>query len=163
MISEADYFLSPEKISRLEKVKNFIDHLEGPEDLNIETLNFIYNLIDDQTAHSPENNIIVGLEKVDLNRSGFKGLNQRRSEMELLAFILKAARKGVNKTEILYKANMSGRQLSKYLGFLINAGLIRKVCEKKKVFFKTSSKGGLFLYLWVKILQLLETEINNQK
>jgi predicted transcriptional regulator len=157
-MSEADYFLSPEKISRMEKVKDFIDQLEGPEDLNIETLNFIYNLIDDQTAHPPENNIIRGLEKVDLNRSGFEGLNQRRSEMELLAYILKAARNGVNKTEILYKANMSGRQLNKYLKFLTKTGLIRKVYEKKKTLFKTSSKGSLFLYLWIKILQLIEIE-----
>jgi predicted transcriptional regulator len=161
-MAEADYFLSPEKISRLEKVKDLIDHLEGPEDLNIEILNFIFNLFDDQPGYSPEN-IIGGLEKVDLNRSGLEGLNQRRSEMELLAFILKVARTGVNKTEILHKANMSGRQLTKYLLFLTNAGLLRKESKKKKSLFKTSSKGSLFLYLWVKILQLLETEPDNQR
>ena len=83
--------------------------------------------------------------------------------MELLAFILKAARKGVNKTEILYKANLSGRQLKKYLLFLSNAGFLKEDNRKKRSLYKTSSKGSLFLYHWVRILQLLETEPENPK
>lgn len=158
-MAQAGYLIGTEKISRLERVKDFIDRLEGPEDLTIEKLNFIFNLIDDQITYAPENTI-DGLEKVDLNRNSLEGLNHRRSEMELLAFILKAARNSVNKTEILYKANLSGRQLRKYLLFLTNAGFLREDSKKKRILYKTSSKGSLFLFHWIKILQLLETEPN---
>jgi predicted transcriptional regulator len=161
-MAQAEYLIGNEKISRLEKVKDFIYRLEAPEDLTIEKLNFIFNLIDDQTVYSPEN-IIDGLEKVDLNRNSLDGLNHRRSEMELVAFILKAARNMVNKTEILHKANLSSRQLRKYLLFLTTAGFLSEDSKKKRILYKTSSKGNLFLFHWVKILQLLETEPDSQQ
>ncbi len=159
-MAQAEYLIDTEKISRL-KVMDFLDRLEGPEDLISEKLSLIFNLIDDSPAYAQEN-IIDGLERIDFNRSGIAGLNHRRSEMMLHAFILKVAIKGVKKTEILHKANMSGSQLRKYLLFLENAGLLRKDSKKKRTLFKTSSKGSIFLYHWIKIIHLLEKEPDNQ-
>jgi predicted transcriptional regulator len=138
-------------------VKEFLTHLEDTKNLNADKLSHLFNMIDDQlTADSKGSG---GLNKVDLERSTLPGLNNRRSEMEILAFMLKSARNGVIKTAILYSANLSGRQLKKYLTFLTDAGFLKEETKKKRgAIFKTTSKGNLFLYHWIKILNLLETK-----
>jgi predicted transcriptional regulator len=115
----------------VEMVKEFLTHLEDTKNLNADKLSHLFNMIDDQlTADS-------------------KGS----------AFMLKSARNGVIKTAILYSANLSGRQLKKYLTFLTDAGFLKEETKKKRgAIFKTTSKGNLFLYHWIKILNLLETK-----
>ncbi len=54
-------------------------------------------------------------------------LNNRRSNIEIIADMLRVGENGAGKTEIMYSANMSYTQLQKYLGFLIGQGLIDKV------------------------------------
>jgi len=47
-----------------------------------------------------------------------------RTRVEILASILRVASSGALKTHIMYKANLSHRQLEKYLEFLEERGLI---------------------------------------
>ena len=47
-----------------------------------------------------------------------------RTRVEILASILKVASSGALKTHIMYKANLSHRQLEKYLGLLEERGLL---------------------------------------
>jgi predicted transcriptional regulator len=47
-----------------------------------------------------------------------------RTRVEILASILQVASKGALKTHIMYKANLSHRQLEKYLAFLEERGLL---------------------------------------
>lgn len=54
-------------------------------------------------------------------------LNRRRSNIEIIADMLKVGENGAGKTEIMYSANMSYSQLQKYLGFLLSHELINKV------------------------------------
>lgn len=86
-----------------------------------------------------------------IHKRGF-GLNNRRSEMEIIAAILDIARRGVNKTNILYKANLSYVQLKNYVGFLLEKGLLENIGRK----YSTTQKGRLFLITWQNTLMLLE-------
>ena len=54
-------------------------------------------------------------------------MNQRRSNIEIIADMLRTGENGAGKTEIMYSANMSYSQIQKYLGFLLNHEFISKV------------------------------------
>ncbi len=54
-------------------------------------------------------------------------MNNRRSNIEIIADMLRVGENGAGKTEIMYSANMSYSQIQKYLGFLISQGFINKV------------------------------------
>ena len=54
-------------------------------------------------------------------------VNQRRSNFEIIADMLKVGENGAGKTKIMYNANMSYNQIQKYLGYLIGQGLIEKM------------------------------------
>jgi len=52
---------------------------------------------------------------------------QNRTRIEILASILNVSHNRALKTHIMYKANLSHRQLEKYLGFLLQQGMVVKV------------------------------------
>ena len=54
-------------------------------------------------------------------------MNNRRSNIEIIAEMLKVGENGAGKTRIMYGANMSYTQIQKYLGFLMSQGFINKV------------------------------------
>ena len=54
-------------------------------------------------------------------------MNNRRSNIEIIADMLRVGENGAGKTEIMYSANMSYSQIQKYLGFLMSQGFIDKV------------------------------------
>ncbi len=54
-------------------------------------------------------------------------VNNRRSNIEIIADMLKVGENGAGKTEIMYSTNMSYSQIQKYLGFLMSQGFITKV------------------------------------
>jgi len=54
-------------------------------------------------------------------------VNQRRSNIEIIAEMLKVGENGAGKTRIMYNANLSYTQIQKYLGFLMNQGFIDRV------------------------------------
>ena len=54
-------------------------------------------------------------------------MNNRRSNIEIIADMLRVGENGAGKTEIMYSVNMSYSQIQKYLGFLISHGFITKV------------------------------------
>lgn len=71
-----------------------------------------------------------------------------RSRWDIMASILRAARHADSKTHIMYKANLSYRQLEKYLEFLLDRGLLRvlEVSHSKVVnLYLTTDKGVCFL------------------
>jgi predicted transcriptional regulator len=140
---------------RFEEVKEFIDHLDSPQDLNIKKLKVIFDLIDVELIKEYDDGF-KWLVKTRLDRTCLNGLNNRRSEMEILAFILNITRGGAQKTKILYQANISYTQLKNYLTYLKEAGFIaEKRIKKRGGIFTTTSKGNLFLLYWAKILQLM--------
>lgn len=54
-------------------------------------------------------------------------INHRRSNIEIIAEMLKVGENGAGKTKIMYNANLSYTQIQKYLGFLMGQGYIDKM------------------------------------
>ena len=54
-------------------------------------------------------------------------INQRRSNIEIIAEMLKVGENGAGKTKIMYNANLSYTQIQKYLGFLVSQGFVDKM------------------------------------
>ena len=54
-------------------------------------------------------------------------VNRRRSDVEIIAEMLKVGENGAGKTKIMYNANLSYTQIQKYLGFLMGHGFIDKM------------------------------------
>ena len=54
-------------------------------------------------------------------------VNRRRSDIEIIAEMLKVGENGAGKTKIMYNANLSYTQIQKYLGFLMGQGFIDKM------------------------------------
>lgn len=70
-------------------------------------------------------------------------MNNRRSNIEVMADILKLGEAG--KTEIMYSANMSYRQLQRYLEFLTQRGFVEIIKVGNPVTTYKVNRRGLRL------------------
>ncbi|MGD8546067.1 MAG: winged helix-turn-helix domain-containing protein [Candidatus Bathyarchaeota archaeon] len=72
-----------------------------------------------------------------------------RGRFDIIADILEAsAEEEVRKTHIMYRCNLSFKQLTSYLGFLLEKGLLHNVIENKESnsdSFEITDKGKRFL------------------
>jgi predicted transcriptional regulator len=83
-------------------------------------------------------------------------LNQRRSNIEIIAEMLKVGENGAGKTEIMYSANMSYAQIQKYLGFLMSQGLVDRVeVGNPVVTYQVTDKGLKLLRSIENIIEML--------
>ena len=84
-----------------------------------------------------------------------EGMNNRRSNIEVIADILRLGEAG--KTEIMYSANMSYRQLQRYLKFLTQRGLVEIIKVGNPVTtYKVTEKGHRLLQNIDSILEMLD-------
>lgn len=89
-------------------------------------------------------------------------MNRRRSNIEIIADMLRVGENGAGKTEIMYSANMSYAQLQKYLGFLLSHGFINKVeVGNPVVTYHVTEKGGELLRKIDSIVEVLEFRNGN--
>ncbi len=80
---------------------------------------------------------------------------QRRSSVQIMADILRLGEAGP--TEIQYSANMSYRQLCKYLDFLTQRGFLEhSVAPNPGVKYRVTEKGDRLLQDIENLLRLLE-------
>jgi predicted transcriptional regulator len=73
---------------------------------------------------------------------------RKRSDIDIMANILVEAGKGTKKTRILYKCNLSHKQLHIYLQILRNMELLESHPDKENSnleYFRTTSKGLEFI------------------
>ena len=78
-------------------------------------------------------------------------INQRRSDIEIIADMLKIGENGAGKTQIMYGVNMSYSQIQKYLGFLTAQGFIEQLrLGNPSVTYQVSESG-------IKLLRLIES------
>jgi len=78
-------------------------------------------------------------------------INQRRSDIEIIADMLKIGENGAGKTQIMYGVNMSYSQIQKYLGFLTAQGFIDQLkLGNPSVTYQVSESG-------IKLLSLIES------
>lgn len=69
-----------------------------------------------------------------------------RTRVEILANILQVASSRTLKTHIMYRANLSHRQLEKYLSFLETSGMLQQVLDEDGIMkFHVTQKGVDFL------------------
>lgn len=69
-------------------------------------------------------------------------VNQRRSDVEIIAEMLRIGANGAAKTKIMYNANMSYIQMKKYLGFLISQGYLNIVTAgNPSVTYQATERG----------------------
>ena len=84
-------------------------------------------------------------------------MNNRRSNVHVIADILRLGEAG--KTEIMYSANMSYRQLQKCLDFLVQGEFLeRKVVPNPGIKYCVTEKGARLLQSIESVLTLLELE-----
>ena len=89
-------------------------------------------------------------------------MNRRRSNIEIIADMLRVGENGAGKTEIMYSANMSYAQIQKYLGFLVSHGFINKVkVGNPAVTYQVTDKGGELLRNINCIIEVLEFRNGN--
>jgi len=89
-------------------------------------------------------------------------MNQRRSNIEIIADMLRVGENGAGKTEIMYSANMSYTQIQKYLGFLLSRGFINKVeVGNPVVTYQVTEKGEELLRNISTIVEILSFRNGN--
>ena len=89
-------------------------------------------------------------------------ISRRRSNIEIIADMLKVGENGAGKTEIMYSANMSYTQIQKYLGFLLSHEFISKVeVGNPVVTYQVTDKGLRLLRNIDGIMEVLEFRDGN--
>ena len=89
-------------------------------------------------------------------------MNRRRSNIEIIADMLRVGENGAGKTEIMYSANMSYSQIQKYLSFLLSHGLIDKVeLGNPVVTYQVTDEGSALLRSIDNILEVLDFRDGN--
>jgi len=83
-------------------------------------------------------------------------IGRRRSNIEIIADMLKVGENGAGKTRIMYNANLSYSQIQKYLGFLVSHGFINKIeMGNPAVTYKVTDSGLKLLNTISNILEML--------
>jgi predicted transcriptional regulator len=80
-----------------------------------------------------------------------KAVGKRRSNIEIIADMLRVGENGAGKTEIMYTANMSFSQIQRYLGYLVDQGFVNRVEMDKTVAAYQVTDTGL------KLLKAIDT------
>ena len=87
-----------------------------------------------------------------------------RSRFDIIANILSAANEGgARKTHIMYKCNLSFKQLHAYLRFLVEMELLKPVArnvgtDENSVLFVTTKKGEAFIKAYKNLKALLTSD-----
>ena len=81
---------------------------------------------------------------------------RKRSDIDIMSDILSEAHKGARKTRIMYRCNLSHRQLQAYLKLLLSMGLL----ASRSIFFETTEKGQKFCDAY-RTLKALMTEASS--
>lgn len=75
----------------------------------------------------------------------------RRNKLDIIADLLRIAKRPAKKTNLLYRGRMSTKGLEIYLSFLLEKGLLTTNSPN----FQCTEKGRLFLELYDKLQELL--------
>ena len=89
-------------------------------------------------------------------------VSRRRSNIEIIADMLRIGESGAGKTKIMYNANMSYGQIQKYLGFLVSQGFIDKMemdneVGSQMVTYQLTESGLKLLQLINNLMEMLGT------
>ena len=90
---------------------------------------------------------------------------QQRSDIEIIADMLRVGEHGTGKTETVYTADMSYHQIQKHLEYLINQGFINKVnLNNTMIAYQVTESGLKLLKAIDTLLEMIEsTESSSQQ
>ena len=83
----------------------------------------------------------------------------QRSQWDIMANILRLAKNPESKTHIMYGANLSFRQLERYLKFLVDGGFLRVIEEgnsKVMKLFVITDDGVAFLEAYHRLEEIVK-------
>jgi predicted transcriptional regulator len=86
--------------------------------------------------------------------------SKRRDKLVIMAEIAEIAKDGALKTQIMFKANLSFRQLTSYLNLLTATNLLAKTLQDGKEVYKITAKGKDFLTRHGEMMSLLASNQN---
>ena len=89
----------------------------------------------------------------------FGGRMLQRSQWDIMANILRLAKSPESKTHIMYGANLSFRQLERYLKLLVDGGFLRVSEERRSKVMKlfvTTDDGVTFLEAYRKLEEIVK-------
>ena len=85
------------------------------------------------------------------------GVSRRRSNIEIIADMLRVGENGAGKTEIMYSANMSYSQIQKYLHYLVSQGFISEIkLGNLGVAYRVTDSGLKLLRTIDSLMEMLE-------
>ena len=87
--------------------------------------------------------------------------SRKRSRIDIIASMLGEARKAARKTRIMYRCNLSHRQLQVYLKFLLDMKLLMSISEERESktnFYQATTKGRNFLDAYCKLKELMRAD-----
>jgi predicted transcriptional regulator len=85
--------------------------------------------------------------------------NSHRGNLDIIADILDASHGGAKKTYLMYRCNLSFKQMKSYSGFLLGNGLLRLIfqaAESDCGLFELTDKGKVFLRSYKGLKTLLK-------
>ena len=86
-------------------------------------------------------------------------VGNRRSNIEIIADMLRIGENGAGKTEIMYSANMSYSQIQKYLEYLVNQGFVNKVnMDNTMIAYQVTESGLKLLKAIDTLMSMLEPD-----
>jgi predicted transcriptional regulator len=68
-----------------------------------------------------------------------------RDHILIVSDILSYAVWGIGRTELMFRAGLSSAQIDKYVSKLLKSELLDSYLEKKRLLYRTTSKGKIFL------------------
>ena len=81
--------------------------------------------------------------------------SMRRCDFEICADLLRVARGGARKTQLVYRANLNFKVVKRYLSVLLRNGLL----EVDPPFYSSTEKGEEFLRLFDKVRAIVGKQI----
>jgi predicted transcriptional regulator len=84
--------------------------------------------------------------------------SKRRDRLVIMAEIVGLAKKGISKTHIMFKANLSFSQLNQYIDLLSNTALLERISVNGKVVYRATEKGLEFLVKQQEAIDLLKED-----
>ena len=79
----------------------------------------------------------------------------RRDGFEICADLLRVARGGARKTQLVYRANLNFKVVKRYLSVLLRNGLL----EVDPPFYSSTEKGEEFLRLFEKVRAIVGKQV----
>jgi predicted transcriptional regulator len=87
--------------------------------------------------------------------------SKRRDKLVIMAEIAEIAKDDALKTQIMFKANISFRQLTSYLNLLTATNLLAKTLQDGKEVYKITAKGKDFLTRHEEMMSMLASNQNS--